>query len=202
MVDRALPPRAEIVIAGAGRRLGPGRVGTDGGAVEADRIVVATEAPAAAALLGRPARPGRPATCVRFGADAPPVTGRRTVLDGSGGGPALNVAVTSNVAPSYAPAGRALVAAACPGTADAGLEIPARAQLRRWWGRQVERWPHLRTDVIPFARPDSTPPLHPRRRVALGDGPFVCGDHRDTPSIQGALFSGHGGAAAVLESLR
>jgi hypothetical protein len=30
---------------------------------------------------------------------------------------------------------------------------------------------------------------------------FVCGDHRDTPSIQGALFSGRRAALAVLATL-
>jgi hypothetical protein len=40
-----------------------------------------------------------------------------------------------------------------------------------------------------------------QRPVDLGDGVFVVGDHRDTPSIQGALVSGRRGAAAVLRHL-
>jgi hypothetical protein len=43
--------------------------------------------------------------------------------------------------------------------------------------------------------------LHPRRRVDLGDGLFVCGDHRDTASIQGAMFGGERTAAAILTRL-
>jgi len=31
---------------------------------------------------------------------------------------------------------------------------------------------------------------------------FVCGDHRDTASLQGAMFSGERTAAAVLRRLR
>jgi hypothetical protein len=38
--------------------------------------------------------------------------------------------------------------------------------------------------------------------VDLGDGLFVAGDHRDTPSIQGALVSGRRAGDAVLPSLR
>ncbi|MFM7871794.1 MAG: FAD-dependent oxidoreductase [Actinomycetota bacterium] len=34
--------------------------------------------------------------------------------------------------------------------------------------------------------------------MALGEGLFVCGDHRDTASIQGALYSGRRCAEAVL----
>ncbi|MCO1657096.1 FAD-dependent oxidoreductase [Pseudonocardia humida] len=37
-----------------------------------------------------------------------------------------------------------------------------------------------------------------RGPVALGDGLFVAGDHRDTPSTQGALVSGRRAAEAVL----
>jgi hypothetical protein len=37
--------------------------------------------------------------------------------------------------------------------------------------------------------------------VALGEGLFVAGDHRDSPSIQGALASGWRTAGAVLASL-
>ena len=39
------------------------------------------------------------------------------------------------------------------------------------------------------------------RRVELGDGLFVAGDHRDTPSTQGALVSGRRAADAVLAHL-
>ena len=41
-----------------------------------------------------------------------------------------------------------------------------------------------------------------RRDVALGDGLFVAGDHRDTPSQQGALVSGRRAAEAVVTHLR
>jgi phytoene dehydrogenase-like protein len=178
----------------------------DGRTVRADRLVVATEGPAAATLLGErlTTSPGsRPVSCVWFAAPAPPIADRLIVLDGSLSGPALNVAVMSNVAPSYAPDGQALIAAACPGSADEDGRLAAgvQLQLRRWWGAPVDQWRVLRVDTIHHGQPDSQPPFHPKQRVALGDGLFVCGDHRDTPSIQGALFSGRRTAAAVLASL-
>jgi glycine/D-amino acid oxidase-like deaminating enzyme len=172
----------------------------DGRTVGADHVVVATEGPAAARLLGLPPVGSRRVSCAWFAADAAPVDDKLIALDGTGEGPALNVAVMSNVAPSYAPAGRSLIAAACPGTAAADLEPAVRRQLRGWWGAQVDRWAHLRTDVIEHGQPEQRPPFHPKRRVALGDGLFVCGDHRDTPSIQGALFSGRRCAEAVLSA--
>jgi len=42
-----------------------------------------------------------------------------------------------------------------------------------------------------------TSPLEVRAPVTLGDGIFVCGDHRDTASIQGALVSGERATEAV-----
>jgi hypothetical protein len=56
--------------------------------------------------------------------------------------------------------------------------------------------------VIPHGQPLQLPPLDPRRSVRLGGGRYVCGDHRDTASIQGALFSGRRAAAAVLADLQ
>ncbi len=109
----------------------------------------------------------------------------------------------SEVAPSYAPPDRALVVAAVPG-AEAlrpGLDAACRAQLTGWFGSEVAAWDTLRVDVIPHGQPNQPPPLDPRRRVDLGEGRWVCGDHRDTASIQGALFSGRRTATAVIDDL-
>ncbi|MDG2027659.1 MAG: hypothetical protein P8J50_11140 [Acidimicrobiales bacterium] len=60
-------------------------------------------------------------------ADATPaIPDRYIVLDGTGRGPALDIALMTNVAPEYAPDGSALIAAACPGTLDAGIEPAVR----------------------------------------------------------------------------
>jgi hypothetical protein len=96
----------------------------------------------------------------------------------------------SNVSSSYAPAGKHLVVAALPDVIDGDLAAVARTQLRTWWGPQVDAWVHLRTYRIAHAGVEQRPPFHPKRNIALGNGVFVCGDHRDTGSSQGALFSG------------
>ena len=43
------------------------------------------------------------------------------------------------------------------------------------------------------------PPHDVRRPVRLLSGLYVCGDHRDTSTVQGALFSGRRAARAVLQ---
>lgn len=183
-------------------RVGSGLVRTaTGHEVAADRVIVATEGPAASALLGMPTVASRSVSCVWFAADQPPLSDRLIVLNGTGAGPALNVAVMTNVASTYSADGSALIAAACPGTAGSDLDRSVREQLRTWWGPQVDGWRHLRTDSIEHAQPDHCPPFGPKRSTKVADGLFVCGDHRDTPSIQGALFSGRRCAHTVNESM-
>lgn len=173
----------------------------DGERIDGAAVVIAAEGPVASTLLGLPAVGSKAAGCVYFAADEPPTESKMVILDGSGAGPVLNVAVMSNVAPSYAPAGRHLVAAALPGVSDGDLEQLARRQLRDWWGPSVDAWTHLATYRIPHGQPAQAPPFAPKQAVRLGDGRFVCGDHRDTASIQGALFSGRRCAAEVTAAL-
>lgn len=195
---------------------GEGVVLADGRTVAADHVVVAAEGPAAARLLGLAPVASRPVRAVWFAADRPPFRDRLIALNGTGAGPALNVAVMTNVAPEYSSDGRALVVAACPGVfggggavadsaiatrdepADADLADDVRRQLRVWFGGQVDGWEHLRTHRIAHGQPDSRAPFAPKRSIRVAERRWVCGDHRDTPSIQGALFSGRRCAEAVL----
>lgn len=176
----------------------------DGQRIEARAVVVATEGPAAAALTGLPEPGSRPVSCFYFAAPKAPTPHKLIALDGHSGGPVLNLAVMSNVAPEYAPEGQHLIAAACPGVTEdtnPGLRDTVIAQLRWWWGQDVTEWRHLRTYNIRHGQPDQSPPFSPKKAVSLGDGLFVTGDHRDTGSIQGAMYSGRRCAAAVLEYL-
>lgn len=162
----------------------------DGRRVSARAVIVATELPAARELIELRERDSRRAGAVYFASRVAPTDTRAVILDGSGKGPVLNAAVLSNVAPSYAPAGEHLIVAAMPDVIDGDLEAMARDQLRGWWGPQVDGWRHLRTYRISHAGVEQRPPFHPKRNLAVGNGVFVCGDHRDTGSLQGALFSG------------
>ena len=123
------------------------------------------------------------------------------LLDGTGEGPASNVAVLSNVAPSYSPDDRALIAAAVPGRADAGLAPAVQQQLTGWFGPAVSSWEVLKVDAIAHGQPVQRPDGSLKKRVRLGAGRYVCGDHRDTASIQGALFSGRRTGELVVADL-
>jgi phytoene dehydrogenase-like protein len=181
---------------------GTGVITESGQRIDARAVIVATDGPAAATLLGIRPVDSRSVGCVYFAADSAPTDRKLVILDGSGRGPVLNVAVMSNVAPSYAPVGQHLVAAAMPGHVDGDLETVARAQLRSWWGNAVDSWRHLRTYRIAHGGPVQRPPFSPKQAVSLGNGRYVCGDHRDTGSIQGAMYSGRRCGEAVVSSLR
>lgn len=177
---------------------------TTGETFTAGAVVVATEGPAAATLTGIKPVASRSVSCFWFDAPAAPFTQKLIALDGYSGGPVLNLAVMSNVAPEYAPTGRHLIAAACPAMTESdipGLHDTVMAQLRWWWGAQVNDWRHLKTHNIAHGQPDQSPPFSPKKSVSLGGGLFVTGDHRDTGSIQGAMYSGRRCAASVLEYL-
>ncbi|MFY1617095.1 FAD-dependent oxidoreductase [Micromonospora sp. WMMD736] len=181
----------------------PGLVRTQAGDIRCRAVVVAVDPPAAAALL--PAL-----TTVRMhsyttyyhSAAEPPLSEPILLVDGDRREIVANTVVLSNAVPTYAPAGRHLVATSVVGP-TAPPEPTIRAELTRLYGRSTADWTHLTTVSIPDALPAAPPPQgRLRKPVALGQGLFVAGDHRDSPSIQGALASGWRAAGAVLEELR
>ncbi len=118
-------------------------------------------------------------------------------------GPVWNTSVVSAAAPSYAPPGRHLVEATCLLDRPDG-DAPEAEVLRHIgeiYGCGTSGWRTIIRHRVPLAVPVMPPPLRTRSAVALGEGVFVCGDHRDTPSIQGALVSGNRTAMAIHEAL-
>ncbi len=174
-------------------------VDTGDGHVRASAVVVATEGPAAARLLDLPPTGSKPVSAVYFAARRAPTDEKLVVLN-SRPGPVLNAAVMTNVAPGYAPADRHLIVAAMPGEMGppAALERAARATFRSWWGPIVDDWELLHTYRIEHGQPAQPVPFSPKRSIVVRDGLFVCGDHRDTASIQGAMYSGRRCAEALL----
>ncbi len=175
-----------------------------GGSISARAVVVATSGPVAARLLPAIQDPGsRAAGAVWFSMPAAPIRGRHILLDGTNSGPARNVAVMSEVSPLYASNGEAVLVAAVPGSAalDSSLEAAVRKQLSGWFGTEVQNWETRRVDVIRHGQPLQAPPFHPKQSVRVDETTWVCGDHRDTASIQGALYSGRRTAEAVLADL-
>lgn len=175
-----------------------------GETLTADALVIATEAPAANALIGDIAPTAfRSTTCLYYAASEPPVEDPILMLNGDGEGPINNVAVLSQVAPSYAPEGQALLSVTVVGDPDLDderLETRVRRQLGEWYGAEAGTWTHLRTYRVRYALPEQAPPFltPPERSVRRRHGLYVCGDHRQTASLHGAMITGRHAAEALL----
>ena len=180
---------------------------SSGEQLTAQAVVVATEEPEALRLVGQDSkRNSCSVTCLYFAADKPPFTEPILVLNAEDQGPVNNLCIPSNIAPAYTPPGAALISASVlgePHRADQALEDDVRAQLVEWFGLDAKRWRHLRTYHIHHALPDQAPPAlsPPERPVQLASGVYMCGDHLDTASIQGAMVSGRRAAEAVIADL-
>ncbi|MGI5198695.1 NAD(P)/FAD-dependent oxidoreductase [Streptomyces sp. CA-288835] len=165
-------------------------------------VLVATGARAAAELLpGLRVPPFHPVTVVHHTADEVPQAGAGLLLDADRRGPVAHTAVLSEVDPSRAPAGRALVSSTILGPPPPDADRVVRAHLADLYGTSTLRWELLAVHHTPDAVPAMPPPHDLRRPVRLLDGLYVCGDHRDTSTVQGALHSGHRAATALLTDL-
>ncbi|KAL6841949.1 hypothetical protein ACP4OV_028461 [Aristida adscensionis] len=172
-------------------------------------VIVAVDQPEAEKLLpqlptaSKPKNSERSTVCLYFAADRAAVQDPILLLNGSGKGIVNNMFFATNVAPSYAPAGKVLVSVSLVGAfadrEDAELAAEVVRELGGWFGAgEVASWTHLRTYRIGFAQPDQTPPTAPAGRdPRVGDGVYVCGDHWCSATFDGALVSGRRAAEAL-----
>lgn len=197
LADRLVPG---TLWCGVRARLATGhRVSTERGTVGARAVVVAADPVAAADLVSLPRPRVRALTTFWFRTAEPPTASRLLHLDGDRRGPVVNTAVMTNAAPSYSRTGALVQATVVGARPDLAEEVRRHTGLV--YAADPRAWELLRTDVVKNALPAHGAGVPLQRRVDLGDGVFVAGDHRDTPSTQGALVSGRRAADAVLARL-
>ncbi|MDG4789144.1 FAD-dependent oxidoreductase [Micromonospora sp. WMMD1102] len=195
-------PESLIALGVAATSVRPGQVSSTAGPVRCRAVLVGTDPATATTLLPSLDRVRMHTLTTYYHSTAePPLDEPILLLDGDRRELVANTVVVSRAAPTYAPAGRHLVA-----TSVAGPMVPpepvVRVELARLYGRPVDDWAHLTTVTVPAALPAAPPPQgRLRRPVVIGDGVFVAGDHRASPSVQGALASGWRAAGAVLDYL-
>lgn len=175
----------------------------DGEVLRARQVVIATDGAVAAGLAPElVAPPWRGVTCVQWAAPASPLSGEPILwLNGTGKGRINNLVVPSDIAEGYAPSGAALVSttvlADTSTEPDAVLIDSLRAELGARHGEGVRDWRALAVQRIRRALPAVTPrsgeEVKPVRK-----GLWVCGDHRASASIQGAMASGQAVAEAMI----
>jgi protoporphyrinogen oxidase len=189
-------------------KLGDGFVELESGEkLKASAIVVATEGTDASKLLDDfPVIETRAVTCLYYEASKAPIKQPMLILNGQGKGLVNNVCVPTNVCASYGNGKGHLVSVSVLGNpfeTDESANDTVKSELKTWFGSDVEGWRLLAVYRVLNALPDQTPPKieNPERPVKLESKLFVCGDHRDNASINGALVSGRRAAQAVADSI-
>lgn len=169
-----------------------------------DVLVIATDDVTASRLRGEhvPRASARGSMTLYFDAPVTPQRGPWLMLNGEGDGVVRTVCVLSEAAPSYAPPGRALISVTTTEQIRAHDDVPraVRMFLQSWFGSQVDEWRHLRTDHIHRALPPiSVLPSGdriPSPRVT--EHLYLCGDYRESGTLDGALLSGRRAAELIL----
>ncbi|MCX4690145.1 FAD-dependent oxidoreductase [Kitasatospora purpeofusca] len=193
-----LPPGRLVCGAPVDRLTAEGVVLADGVRVRARTVVVATGSGAAARLLpGLEVPAARAVTTFYHAAPVRPLDGPLLVVDSRG--PVLNTVVLSEVVPDCSPDGRALVSTSVRGVA--AEEGAVRRRAGELYGVDVSGWEPLAAYRIPEALPAGPVPLELSRTTRFAPGRYVCGDHRATASLQGALASGARAAREVSADL-
>ncbi|MFE5792644.1 NAD(P)/FAD-dependent oxidoreductase [Streptomyces sp. NPDC056503] len=178
-----------------------GVVLADGGELSARAVVVATGQSAAGGLLpGLAVPPGRTVTTLYHATERSPLAEPTLVVDARRR--FLNTCVLTEVHPGHADDGRALVSTSVLGTPGPGDEAAVRVALGEAYGTDTGAWEVVHRVTVPDALPAMLPPLELSRTTRFAAGRYVCGDHRATGSLQGALASGARAAREVLADLR
>jgi hypothetical protein len=170
----------------------------DGSEIPARAVIVATGAAESGRLLAPdidvPAT--RTVTTFYHAAPSSPLAEPTLLVDSER--QVLHTSVLSEVTPGYASNGRALVSTSVLGGGGESVETAVRGRLATLYQADTAGWEHLATYTVEGALPAMAAPHPLTRGCRVGPGRYVCGDHRATGSVQGALASGARAAREVL----
>lgn len=177
----------------------------DGSSLTAKHIVVATESNAAARLLELPEiqTSWNETTTLYYSSPQCDEKHKSLILRGDESGPIQTATIISNVAEEYAPPKSSLISVSLnsnDATSSDENALLTKQQLSKWFGDQVNRWELLQTYQIPYGLPDmDIDPVIRSPVVEERENTYLCGDHCETPSIEGAMDSGMRAAASILK---
>ncbi len=171
-----------------------------GASLTAKHIICATDSLTASTFGGgEQTIPYNGTTTLYFRATEPPFAEPLLVLSGDSGGPINNIAIPTNIQPSYTNDSSALIAASVVGRpAKLSLDtlLPqVRHQMSAWFGRCCHGWDFVKEFRIPIAvpaRPRCGPGWEQR------NGIYYAGDYLSYGSHNGALQAGRLVAKHVL----
>ena len=175
-----------------------------GEVIQAGAVVVAVDASAVARLVAVPRSVSSPVeeqtqtrrfnhtTCTYFAAPASPDTRKLLMLNPNRANAVHNVAVLTDVAPGYAPAGQALISVSTQGLElvnEKALTERIQKELTDWYGPPVQSWRHLKTYHLPEALPAYNAGAE-ALPLQLANNLYQCGDQTSYSSLNAAMQTG------------
>ncbi len=169
----------------------------NGTTLEADKIIIATEAIGLAGnYISKTKQNFHQVTTMYFEASIAPTQKAVVVLNASKDKKWVNnLTVLSNISNEYAPKGKVLISISyngIPAIDDATLSENMKAELKQWYGNQVNYWKLLKTYRINYALPNQEKVSNEvsNSEIKINDNLFICGDHLLNGSINAAMKSG------------
>lgn len=169
----------------------------NGAVFQTDRIIVATEAISIARnYIAKQKQKYHQVTNVYFEAKIAPTSKSIVILNAASNKKwANNLTVMSNVSSKYAPVGKVLLSVSYNGIPEINDTILAenmKAELKQWYGKQVEDWKMLKTYRIDYALPnqDKVDNEVSKTDLQISENLYICGDHLMNGSINAAMKSG------------
>jgi hypothetical protein len=160
------------------------------------QVIVATDVTTAAQLLDMTSVPKLAASTTWYHEIPTQLTSSKClVIDGQKRGPVVNSIAISNLAPSYAPAGKTLLSST---TVEFASESEVRRHLALLWGADSSDWSLIAKYEIPKSLPIFAPGAQGVTSAKISNNIYVAGDYRSTPSQNGALLSGRLAAEELL----
>lgn len=173
--------------------------------IKAKIILLATDPWSAAKLLELPLPPsGHGVITAYYAAEKSPLNEPILFLNGNDNGPINHLAVVSDVAPTYAPAGASLINTTILDKhmhlSDEDLNNACIEQLSLWFGSQVFKWKPLKILRIANAHPAIYPDRlwHSPYPFKIRNSLYACGDYLEAPNINSALATGRKAATEII----
>ncbi|MGZ3608630.1 MAG: NAD(P)/FAD-dependent oxidoreductase [Ktedonobacteraceae bacterium] len=179
----------------------------NGEAIEAEKIVVATESPQAAKLTGFPLpTEGMSSMCLYFEGDQRLYPQRKILLNANHDAYVNNAVLLTNIAPTYAPPRKHLLSVTVLNPSESDDELVARRCLRemaQWFLEyDMSGWKFLAAYRIPFSQFSQKPGIfdHLPANTTPIKSLYLAGEYTQSSSIQGAMHSGEYAAQAILQA--
>ncbi|MEM9887808.1 MAG: NAD(P)/FAD-dependent oxidoreductase [Bacteroidota bacterium] len=173
--------------------------------LEAQQILIATNAPQAAELLKQTIRNTNyeSTTNLYFTAKTAPFSKPILALNAVPNSMVNNCTVLSHLSDHFAPAGEHLISVSIVGKSELKQEVivqKVKSELQMHFGASVKEWEHLKTYHVSYALPAAQSiknDLLPSE-IKLAEGLYICGDHLMNGSLNAAMKSGRMAAELIL----